>query len=160
MRTTGQLLVLAAMLFLLGGCAACPECGSIRQKNEITEMFISETIVPDYRYYYNGEQARPKAILGVDKRYTLDSKFWTSIELTRDQLASWMAEIKRRRSGSGFNQGSFQGAEILDPQGVRIGIWYSRYDWGTFKFPGGGQIQASVPSFRGSGGFSRNGSGK
>ena len=53
MRAIIMAILLAAVLFLLSGCAGCPECGAIRRDNEVTTVFTSETIVPEYRYFYN-----------------------------------------------------------------------------------------------------------
>lgn len=144
------------VLFLLAGCAGCPDCGSIRLNHEITKIFTSETIVPEYQYLYYGEILYPKAILGIDKRYTVEGKFWTPIDLTQEQLNSWVQEISTRPIGVGTLSDSFNGYGIQDPQGNRVGIWYSRFDWGVFKFPGGNVIQAYPPSFSpGSGSFIR-----
>ena len=152
MRTGLLAILMAAVLFLFTGCAGCPECGSIRRDNDVTTVFTSETIVPEYQYFYNGEILHPKAILGVDKIYTLEGEYWTPIDLTQDQLSSWVQEIETRPTAADNQTGNFQGYVILDPQGTRAGIWYSRFDWGMFKFPGGNVIQAYQPRFRPGGG--------
>lgn len=152
MRTAINAILLVAILALLGGCAGCPECGTIRRDNEITTIFTSETIVPGYQYFYYGEILMPKAILGIDKSYRVEGKFWTPIDLTQDQLSTWIQEIKTRPTGADHERGTFQGFAILDPQGTRAGIWYSRFDWGLFKFQEGNVIQAYPPDFRPGGG--------
>ena len=154
MRTAIQAILLAGFLFTLAGCAGCPDCGSIRLEHDVTKIFTSEQIVPGYQYFYYGEILSPKAILGIAKSYRVEGKFWTPIELTQDQLTSWIQEIKRRPTGIETLSNSFNGYEIRDPQGNRVGIWYSRYDWGVFKFPADKVIQAYPPAFRtGSGSF-------
>ena len=149
MRLVKTIIPLGGVLFLLGGCAACTDCGTIRKRNEVTTIFTSNTVVSGYNYFYNGEILYPKAIMGVDKGLTLEGTFWTPIELTQNQLTSWVREIGTRPNSSiatGVN-GRFEGFEILDPQGRRVGIWYSNFDWGVFKFPEANKILAYSPSF-------------
>ncbi len=148
MRRTLQAILLAGFLILLSGCAGCPDCGSIRMEHEVTRIFTSEEIVPGYQYFYYGEILSPKAILGVESDYKVVGEFWTPIDLSQDQLTSWVQEIKRRPTGIETLTNSFNGYGIRDPQGNRVGIWYSRYDWGVFKFPGDKVIQAYPPAFR------------
>ena len=159
MRFLKTLIPLAVALFLLGGCAACSDCGALRKRHEVTTIFSSYTVVPGYNYFYNGEILYPKAIMGVDKSFTLEGTFWTPIELTEEQLTRWVTEINSRpgnNSAAGVN-GRFEGFEILDPQGRRVGVWYSNFDWGVFKFPEENKIVAYSPSFRPvSGSFSYN----
>ncbi len=156
MKTAIYSILLVGFLFLFAGCAGCPDCGSIRLENEITKIFTSETIVPGYQYFYYGEILYPKAILGIDKGYTVEGKFWTPIDLTQEQLNTWVQEISTRPTGIDPLTGGFNGYAIRDPQGNRVGIWYSRFDWGLFKFPGDKVIQAYPPSFSpGAGTFSR-----
>lgn len=144
---------------LLGGCAACTDCGALKQRHEVTTIFTSSRVIPEYHYFYNGEILYPKAIMGIDKRLTLEGKFWTPIDLSQEQLTRWVAEIGTRPKNSfatGVN-GRFEGFEILDSQGQRVGIWYSNYDWGVFKFPEEDKVIAYAPSFKpGSGSFSIN----
>jgi len=150
---------LAMILFLLGGCAACKDCGTIKKRHEVTNVFTSNNVIAEYNYFYNGPFNTPKAIMGIDKRLMLEGTFWTPIDLTKEQLTQWVAEISSRPgsvSGAGAS-GRFEGFEILDPDGVRVGIWYSNYDWGVFKFPEENKVIAYSPSFRpGSGAFSVN----
>ena len=113
-------------------------------------LFTSFQVVPEYNYFYNGPPIRPKAIIGIDKDLIVEGKFWNPVELTTEQLTRWVKEIETRPHGgnSAGVDGRFEGFVILDPEGTRVGIWYSRYDWGVFKFPGDGRIIVYSPSYK------------
>lgn len=159
MKFSKELILIAVFLPLFGGCAVCTDCGNLVRKNEVTTIFTSLELVPEYNYFYNGPFQRPKAILGIDKSLSVEGKFWNPVELTQDQLTNWVQEINTRPqagSAAGVN-GQFEGFEILDPESKRVGIWYSNYDWGVFKFPGENRIIVYSPSYKpGAGSFSIN----
>ena len=152
-----RLLLLLIIASGLAGCAGCQDCGSIRRNLEVTRYFLDERIDPDLNYYINGQETHPWAIIGIDRGYTLEGRFWSPVDLTQEQLSLWMAHIRTRGMQAIANYGTFRGFDILDPDGVRVGVWYSVYDWGSFRFPGDNVIQISAPAVRPvPGSFSRN----
>ena len=149
---------LVGVFLFLGGCATCTNCGSLQRSHEVRTIFTSEKVVPEYNYFHNGPIAAPRAIIGVTNKLEVEGRFWTPVEISQAQLSSWVTEIGRRPLGptTGVN-GQFDGFEILDVQGSRVGIWYSNFDWGVFKFPDESTINIFAPSFRpSSGAFSIN----
>ena len=143
---------------LLGGCTTCTNCGVLQRSHEVTILFSDKQIVPNYNYYHNGPVAAPNAIIGIDNRLQVEGRFWTPVAITQEQLNRWMREIDTRSQGftTGKN-GRFDGFEMLDVQGRRVGVWYSNFDWGVFKFPDDSTISIYAPSVRpGSGSFSIN----
>ena len=132
-------------LLLLAGCARCPECGSLQQRNEITILFNNKELVEGYNYYYNGRSSAPTAILGLDEKYTLQGQFWTAIDLTQDQLSTWIREIQTTRRS---DPGRFRGAEILNPKGERAGIWFSNFDWVNTRFLEDNVVEVFAPTLR------------
>lgn len=142
--------LLLGLLLFSGGCASCNDCGTLQQSSEIRELFVNSQIVPTYNYFYNGPVQAPRAIVGIDQRLQVQGRFWNPVELTPEQLSTWVRTIETRPStitpGSFF--GLFEGFEMLDPQGDRIGIWYSFFDWGVFKFPDETTVTIYAPSFR------------
>lgn len=134
--------LLAVSLFF-SGCAATnsgsKNFGTIKESPEVTKKYRSLTIDPAYNYYYSGTELQPNAIMGIDKSYTIQSKFWHQIELTKEQLEYWVKWGDRQSADEGFSLrylGRYQGAYILDLQGKAIGDWYSKKDQGIFEFPG------------------------
>ncbi len=136
---------LIVLLFLVAGCARCPECGSLQQRNEITLLFNNQELVEGYNYYYNGRLSAPSAILGLDEKYTLQGQFWTAIDLTQEQLSTWVQAIQTTRRSE---RGTFRGAEILSPKGERAGIWFSNFDWVTTRFLEADVVEVFAPTVR------------
>jgi hypothetical protein len=152
-----KLIILCVVLLSLWGCADCPDCGSISRDSTVAQFFLDEQIEPDFRYYFNGERTHPRAIIGIHRRYTLEGRFWTPVDITQEQLSSWMDYVRTRGIPAIANYGVFRGFEILDPDGTRIGIWFSVYDWVSIRFSDDNVIRLSVPALRpGTGTFSRN----
>lgn len=150
LRVIGMIGIAVAMI----GCAQCLDCGSMKKLHEITQIFMDEKIVPGYRYYINGEEDHPKAVVGIAETYRLEGKFWAPVDITQDQLSTWMKRYREVPTSTNIGDGAYKGIEILDPEGVRAGIWFSIFDWAVIKFPGDNVIQISDPSMRpGSGRF-------
>lgn len=151
MRTISTFLLLLLLLLLplfLWGCATCEDCGRISESHRATRVFTSLEILPEHNYFYHGELLDPVAILAIRDSYRLQGKFWTPIDLTQEQLDRWVRDAERRPldgDASPRYGGRYQGAEILDPQGRLVGFWYSRYDRGTFRFPGDRTVIAYPP---------------
>lgn len=145
MKPLLRVIGLFGIIVIMGGCAPCPDCGSMKKLHEITQIFMDEKIVPGYRYYIYGEEAYPKAIIGIDEVYKLEGKYWEPIDITQAQLSGWIKQYKQVPTSSNVTDGNFKGIEILDPNGLRVGIWFSVFDWAVIKFPGDNVIQLSTP---------------
>ena len=104
-------------VWMLGGCAS--RYGRIQRNHEVTELFETQQILPDYTYYYNGFQAIPYVIVGIDNQYTLRSSIWHRVKLTPDMLRQLVTRMQSVYSGQPL------GAWILGPDDERLGIWYS-----------------------------------
>jgi hypothetical protein len=154
MRSTPYLLLLIAIAFVLGGCAAATQnknLGSMKESNEITQKYRSLTIDPAYHYYYSGVELNPDVVMGIEKSYTVESKFWHQIDLSKDRLEYWVTWGDRQSMDEGFSRrylGKYRGAYILAPDGTVVGDWYSKKDWGIFEFPGNNVIIPHPPRNR------------
>ena len=115
------------MISLLAGCAANKvareNSGSLKLSSEVSQIFQTYQVLPQYRYYITGSVTRPHAIMGIDRNYTFDSSLWqAAADLTPAQLKKWVDQML------GFKPATRTlGAYILDPGGERVGIWYSPY---------------------------------
>jgi hypothetical protein len=105
-------------LAVLSGCSS-PSYGRLQSSHEVTQLFQDNQILSDHLYYYSGFQRIPYGIIGIDNKFTLRSGRWRPIELDPtllNQLDYRMRHVYSREP---------RGAWILDPEGRRVGIWYS-----------------------------------
>ena len=113
------------MISLLAGCAANKvareNSGSLKLSTEVSQVFQTYKVLPQYRYYFAGSDTKPTAIIGIDPNYTLDTAVWqAAVDLTPGQLQNWVQQML------GFQPPARTfGAYILDGKGQSVGIWYS-----------------------------------
>ena len=107
-------------------CAGTGNYGKLVPDDNVKKTFETYQLPPDYTYYYSGPDAMPKALIGIQNDFHLESKFWKPVELTHKQLKRWFEKggISRRDHDLSRN-----GAEILAPDGRQIGIWYAMKNW-------------------------------
>ena len=111
-------IVLALMMAVLSGCSSSNH-GRLQSSHEVTQAFKNNQILSDHQYYSSGFQRIPYGIIGIDNRYRLRSNRWKPIDLNPallNQLAYRMEHVYSIEP---------RGAWILDPDGNRVGIWYS-----------------------------------
>jgi hypothetical protein len=137
MERMTRLITVVLLALLVGGCAA-GNYGKVTRNGEVDRVFISGSLPSGYQYYYIGEKTHPPAILGIQNGYSLETRFWTAIDLDSSQLAEWRAYF--RESTGKIEQSSrarlrFSGYTLLDPKGMEVGIIYSIYPWIVTIFP-------------------------
>ena len=119
--------MLIVLLIIFIGCAG--NSGRLSRDDEANKLFNSYQILPDHRYYYSGPDGRPDSIMGIQRDYTLETSMWTEFDLSDGTLKkgiNWINfhhQTNARRYPYGF--------DIIGPDGKRIGIWYSIWDWTT-----------------------------
>ncbi len=143
--------ILALMLILLATGCAGKNYGEVSGNAEVTQIFRSGVIPAGYRYYYQGEENDPTAILGIKDTYSLQARFWTGVKLDQEQLEKWRAHFKF--SVGWIDKGSrerleFRGYSLKDAQGNEVGMLYSRYDWTVVEFPGDNVVVVYPPQPR------------
>ena len=146
------LLLLALSGVAVTGCITCQECGSLKRSNEITSLFLKGEIVSGYTYYYNGPEQRPSAVMAIDSSYRVTAQFWKPVEPAGDELSKW---LRSALNWKGTGQLNKHGAAILNPEGVQIGIFYSKYDKLVTKFLGDREVQVYPPSYQAGSGKGR-----
>ena len=102
---------------MLTGCTA--KYGRIQGSHEVTQLFETQQILPDHTYYFNGFQAIPNVIVGIDNQFKLRSAVWRRLQPTRALLNQLTTRMQSVFSGNP------KGAWIIGPNNERIGIWYS-----------------------------------
>lgn len=119
--------LIPAALAAISGCAG--NYGRLVLNQEINAVFNTYRVFADHRYYFSGPEGRPDAIMGIDRDYTLETSMWTPFDPCDGTLKKGVDSInfhhstRSRRYPYGF--------DILGPDGKRIGIWYSIWDWTT-----------------------------
>ena len=131
-------IVLVLMMAVLSGCGS-PNYGRLQSSHEVTQMFKNNQILSDHQYYFSGFQRIPYGIIGIGSRYRLRSSRWKPIELNPtllNQLAYRMDHVYSLEP---------RGAWILDPDGNRVGIWYSSRDETRVKIEKNDYVVVVIP---------------
>jgi hypothetical protein len=136
------------ILSLFAGCSG--KFGSYKRDAVVKQAFESNQVPAEYKYFYYGFDTRPYAIFGVETKYEMDSRMWK--EATPDtsefqEMTRWIWE----------DYGYYKfGADILDPNGNKVGVLYTAINETTIKFHGDNQISV-IPSTPFLGGPDANG---
>jgi hypothetical protein len=120
-----MIIAFAVLLFgfiILFGRRVRANYGSIRPNGKVTDSFESYEVKPDLIYYFSGAETAPTAIIGVDKRLTLDSQLWKMIEVTPEKLETLVQNMKATVAE---HDETLHGFDILDNQGKYMGEWFS-----------------------------------
>ena len=106
------------VLLMLCSCSTS-NYGKLQRSPEITKIFDDHRILSEHSYYYSGLQGVPDAIIGLHTSYTLKSRLWQAVDFDSQLLKTWVNRMTY------VHLVSPRGAWILDPEGHRIGVWYS-----------------------------------
>jgi len=126
------------LLFLLCSCTTS-NYGKLQPSPEITKIFDEDRILSDHSYYYSGLQGLPDAIVGIQSNYSLKSKRWQQVDLTSLLLRKWVDRMTYVHTVTP------RGAWILDPDGNRIGVWYSARHQATVRVEQGNRVVIFPP---------------
>lgn len=133
--------MIAAALILVAGCAIG---GShFKRLLSVSDSFEQYQLIPGYQYFISGSDYKPVAIVGLANGYTLSSPHWQAVQPDEAQLKAWI-ERMRLQPGAEYNVEP-NGAEILDNQGNRIGVWYSVWETPLLRFKSEKEIYISMP---------------
>jgi hypothetical protein len=117
--------LLIAVVFM-ASCSGTGQYGRLVPNDKVKNTFETYQLPPDYTYYYSGPDAYPKALIGIQNEYRLESKFWQPVDLTQTQLKRWLEMGGRPRPGYNLDR---NGSDILAPDGRQVGIWYAVKNW-------------------------------
>ena len=146
-KTLAYILSLGIILGVLTGCAATvpKKSSGVVTSREATDIWHSYEVLPKYNYYYAGPASQPNYLIGIEDQYRLVTEFWKPVDLTPEMLKNWFNYIRPR---VGFSQNPY-GAFINDPDGNRIGLWYSVRDWrltGTAVVSADNEVAVTIPT--------------
>ncbi len=113
----GLIVLVACMMVTLSGCLQ--NYGRLNRDAKIQQAFESNQVPPEYEYFFYGNPNWPYAVMGLDRDYNLRSRTWRTVEPDTDKFSHMT-----RFLWADFNYYPY-GANILDPQGQKIGIIYT-----------------------------------
>ena len=111
--------VVILSIFLIG-CVGVS--GKLKSNPTLLAQYKDKALSKTYNYYYCGRSSLPYAVVGIDNTYGFNDRLWFKIE-------SEQAVYEKIRNLSDLEIDSFPmaGADILDGQGNKIGVWFSHY---------------------------------
>jgi len=117
---------------LIAGCAGT--YGSLKRDAEVQQAFETNQVPGDYIYYYYGFDTQPYVIFGIEPKYEMNSKMWREVTPDTDdfkEMVRWIWE----------DYGYYKfGADIMDPLGKKVGVFYSAISQTSVKFVNNNQI--------------------
>lgn len=137
MKQMLNLIMVAMIAILAGGCAA-GNYGKATKSTEVDGIFRSGNLPSEYRYYYNGGRYNPRAVLGIQNGYTLQSSAWTPVDPDSNQVEYWRNYFKYSHGKIDYTARewlSFSGYTLVDRNGREFGMIYSLYPWIISTFP-------------------------
>ena len=134
---------LACSLFLLlFGCAAGLPSGQWSVDDHVRQAFEAGYIFPGHTYFYLGSATAPEAIIAVNNRYMLQSRFWERIDISQEQLDRWRQFYRTDNS----RPCDFWGGVILAPDGQPAGFWYAQDLYTVVEMPEPGVLRIHQPT--------------
>ena len=131
---------LSVVIFALTACIG--SYGRLQRSNDVSKTFERHEIRADHRYYATGPEARPMAILAVNRTYTLKSSLWRSVDMTPEMLGRLVVAMTDQLGYTPV----ILGAVITDPDGNQAGLWYSPHSSISIRFEPENIMIVSLPS--------------
>ena len=130
-KISSKIIMLTACLLLLTSLTGCfSNYGRVKRNTEITQAFATNQVPPNYKYFYWGRTNMPYVVMGLDPDYNLQSKLWREVDADTEQFK----EMVKWVWGETWHYPEYpRGADIVDPTGKKIGIWYSIATWAAVK---------------------------
>jgi hypothetical protein len=114
------ILVLIGLL-LLSGCSSA-NYGGLKHSRDVARDFETYHVFEEHRYYYLNQENYPFAAIALQNDYTFHGKnLWRQFDPHSDMLKKIVDLVK----GFPVYYGHTYGSYIVDPQGKKIGYWYS-----------------------------------
>ena len=128
--------VILGVFALLAGCSGM--YGSYRRDAEIYQSFHTNQVNGNYTYYYNGVGNQVYAIIGIEPKYQIHSKFWREVKPNTEEF-----NRLTNRIWADYGYRTY-GADLMDPSGNKIGIVYTSIYEVAVKFLGDNQIEVML----------------
>jgi len=117
------------MTFIFSGCLE--NYGRLRWDPQVTNAFQNNTVETDVKYYHYGVGNRTFAIAGISAEYRLKSRMWREVP---EDIEAFKGFVSRAWENYAYKPYDPQGAHIVNPEGNRVGVWYSSLRFVAVKF--------------------------
>ena len=117
---------IAILSLLFSGCSA--KYGSYRRNPEVQQAFESRQVPADYSYYHYSLGGEPIVIFGIEPKYEMHSVMWKNVSSDTEEFREMIGWVWEDYEYYKF------GADILDPEGQKVGILYTSVNETLFKF--------------------------
>jgi len=115
-----RIMLLLAGLILIGACAG--SYGKLATSPGFLDQYLQQTLPADFHYYYCGRSGLPYAVVGIDDTYQFNDRVWFRID-TMEEVYKKIDNLSDLHPHARF----MRAVDILDPDGTRIGVWFSFY---------------------------------
>ena len=127
-------------LFIMVAMSGCLEnYGRLKRSSEIQKAFETRQVPSDYNYYFYGNRNWPYAVMGLDSGYKLRSRIWRAVEPNTEEFNHMTYWIW---ADYGYYP---YGADILNPEGQKIGIIYTSSWFAAVKVDKSTKITQVMP---------------
>ena len=112
--------IVLILILIFSGCSW--NHGGLKSNKVLLSQSDSQTLPTQLNYYYCGRANLPYAVVGIDRSWNFDGKFWIK--------AKDMAHVYyliNHLSDLNPHVGKVMASDILGPGGDHLGIWFSRY---------------------------------
>jgi len=134
-----MIIILIALLSSGVAIAGNPgEYARIYEDPALEDVIKANQLPPDYQYYFDGRPRMPYAVIGIDPKYKLTSKYWYSIT-SKNQIADRVQHLMP----TGATHITY--GRILDSSGTQIGLWFSEYQDTIVQFGPGNGLKVFSP---------------
>ena len=135
--TLGIIIILAGFFSIIG----CMELyGRVKFNPDVIKLYTDRFGLPDYNYYYTGRPSLPDAVIGIDKKYKFNDRLWGKIESHQD-VYNKIYNLKDTPPGDS----DLIGSDIIDNNGLKLGIWFSSYYQTIVKKNPDGTVDVYTP---------------
>jgi hypothetical protein len=112
-----MLVAVVAPMLIFAGCMK--NYGRFLVDAEVSNNFRNGLVDPEFNYFYAGRDTMPYAIIAIDARYKVHSRYWISFAPESMQLKNMSENMYGKMISQPY------GAHIVDPDGKTIGVWFS-----------------------------------
>jgi hypothetical protein len=132
------LVSLMSIALVFAGCGSVTY-GRLENSPEITQVFKDGKILSNHQYYVSGFQRVPYAIIAIADKYQLRPGRWQPLDMNSSTLNQMVYRMDHVYSLIP------RGAWILDPEGHRLGVWFSSQYQTTVQREKNNQVMVASP---------------
>ncbi len=112
--------VAAALATLISACSIA-HLGWLRNSPDVSRAFETLQVSPDYRYWYLYLENTPYAVVGLNRDYRIEDILWTEVAPGSEVFQKVVGLVQSFPVPGSRTYG----ADILDANEDRIGVWFS-----------------------------------